>query len=506
MTSINKDEFMGLEKVETKLMINKKFEVTNGASTTTLTILDNLIQKLHSIALIDSSAFIVAYLPTKIEKTTKKGNDAQTTDWENRAYFVANVKGHPVRRQIFPFDDDYLTKNYSINVIPTWQVRWDPQDVQKYLKEKEPTEPQLLFNLLKEKAKFYLEFENESSYDFFVLWSIGTYFHILFDAYPYVDLLGTKRAGKTKALEFLKLTCFNAIMSPDLSSASMFRLIELTNGTILLDETEQFKNQKLENAQHVRILLNQGFLKDQHAYRVSKDTFQPESYDLFSPKALAHINSFDDVLEDRCIQIIMRRSTNKGIQDTYPNDSDLDFSQIRNLSYRLFLDYVNEINGLKIEAQKLLPVSGREKLLWIPIITLALFFERHGVEKVVASVIALATASSKGRQLTDEQDNLDYRIVNYLETQITEQGWKTISDLYKSIVEREEEYQINSKWFTRSKLSETLKRLGMMTERKESGISWLISKEEVEAVKKRLGIGAEKTTEPTSSTETTTLE
>lgn len=501
MTIPNANEAFELEDhLETRLMINKKFEIMENGKPVTVIVLDHQIRELHSQSLIDGSVFICIYLPSSKEIQIK---DVTITEWQNRAYFIAKVKGHPISKQIFPFDDSYLKRYYKINVMPTGNPRWNYDDFESYLKEKEPNDPKQLFELQKQNCKKYLGFEEESIYDLIVLWGIGTYFHRLFDAYPYLDFTGTKRAGKTKALEYLKLVAFNSMMSPDFTGSSVFRLVELTSGTILLDESEQFRNQKSDNAQHVRTLLLQGFLKDQHAYRISKDTFQPESFNLYSPKALAHINSFDDVLEDRCIQIIMKRSTNKTIQDSNPNESDFDFAKIRNLSYRFFLDYANEIDSLRIDAQKIIPLAGREKLLWTPIITLALFFENHGIKGLTDSIIKIAKRSSKDRQLVDEQENLDYRIVSYLETQVTEHGWKTVSDLYKGLVEREEEYQIKADWFTRHKFTDALRRLGLKTMRKPEGICWLISQEEIDQIKARLEIGSEKATESAETTQTT---
>ena len=138
-----------------------------------------------------------------------------------------------------------------------------------------------------------------------------------------------KGTGKTKTLEIIKLTAFNSIMSPDLTGSSLFRLVEQTGATILLDEAENFrKYEKSEQMQHVRTLLMQGFKKDQHAYRTNKDNLNVEAFNLYSPKALGHINAFDDVLEDRCIQIVIKRALSKEIQNKHPNESDQTFVKI----------------------------------------------------------------------------------------------------------------------------------------------------------------------------------
>lgn len=502
MTLPSFDEFnqLSIPTVETQMMINKKFETIENGISTIIEVLDNPIQKLKALSFVNDEPYVVTYLPTRKEKVIgTKNNPLRVIKHENSAFFVTNHKLYGKR--IFPHSDEYLSSKFEINVMSAGLVRWEPEDVQKFLKEKNSSDPKNLFDLHLKKVRQYIEFENEARQNFHILWDIGTYFHVLFNAYPYYDLFGTKRAGKTKALEYLKLTAFNPVMSPDFTGASIFRLISLTCGTILLDESEQFRNQKSESAQHVRTLLNQGFLNDQYVYRINKDTHEPESFDLYSPKALAHINTFDDVLGDRCIQNIMTRSTSKTIQDSYPNEYDHDFKTIRNLSYRIFLDYANEINELKLEAEKRLDLPGREKLLWTPIVTLAIFFENHGVTDLIKSVLKLAYKSSKDRQMNDEIENIDYRIVKYLETQITEKGWRTISELYTGLQVRATDFEINTDWFSRHKLSDTLARLGLKKERKENGVSWLISSEEIKALKDRLGIG----TETSESTETTAL-
>ena len=95
--------------------------------------------------------------------------------------------------------------------------------------------------------KKYIDFPEEHDYIYLNLWNIGTYFYELFDAYPGNDFTGTKRAGKSKVLEFQKYVCFNALMSPDMTGSSLFRIIEGIGATLLLDETENFKNKKKTN-------------------------------------------------------------------------------------------------------------------------------------------------------------------------------------------------------------------------------------------------------------------
>src|SRR5207245_5259166 len=169
MTSLSNNESFELnDSIETQLMLYKKFEVIDNGKRVILIILDHQINELYSQSLIDESAFICVYFPTSTEKITKtNGQEIITTDYQNRAYFIANLKKGPIHKQILPFDDPYLKKHYKINVMPNGNPRWNHVDFEKYHREKEPTEPKQLFELQKQTCKKYLEFDDESIYDMF---------------------------------------------------------------------------------------------------------------------------------------------------------------------------------------------------------------------------------------------------------------------------------------------------------------------------------------------------
>jgi len=489
-----------------KIKPDNIFEYDKGNTTIKRIILNDKLKILKPQNILndeDQTVMILVYLPEKTIRTIKHGKKILKTEtFANSAYLIQHKPSvqFPIKKYKIPYDAPELEQNFRVDVLPEWNdVRWDPKDIDKWRHEKTPTEPTKVFELMLATAKKYLDFSDEEDYIYFVLWNIGTYFYRLFNAYPYNDYTGTKRAGKTKSLDYQKHVCFNAIMSPDMSGSSIFRIIQGLGATVLLDETEQFRNRKNDNAQQIRTLLLQGFMKDQFAIRsASKDKdFTPTLFDLYSPKSLAHINSFDDVLADRCIPQIMKRSTNRKISDTWPEEKDHSFQQIRNLCYRLFLDYANEIYKLKENTVNLLSVSGRELLSWTPLITLALFFENHGLSGLVKAIQTKVTTSSAERQLQDEQDNYDYKIVEFLDRigiEVAEQveknpkGWITISKLYEHLISDSKEFGINVEWFSRNKLSNTLRRLGLKNEKKAEGISWLVTRQSIAEVKQMLGI------------------
>jgi len=511
-TFLTKEE---IKKAEQKSKKSTKFQYTTIPKkdvVVTQTIQDFKIVPLRPIFynLETTKRMILVYLPTKVEtETGNEENLVKKTEFENKAYFVVQNRKATVRkrREILPIDDSYFKDKFKINILPIWEdVRWQISDLKKWITETKFTEPKLIYELLDKTCRKFLEFASEQEYIKFNLWNIGTYFYELFDCYPYNDFTGLKGSGKSKCISFQKLVCFNAVMSADITSSATFRLIQGLGCTLLLDETEQFKNQRNDKAQEVRTLLLQGFLKNQWAIRneSTKDkSFIPTQFNIFSPKSLAHINGLDDVLEDRCIANINKRALNQDVKNSWANEQDKDTEQIRNLCYRLFLDYSEEILSLKEEAENLLPVHGRERMLWTPIMTLAVFFEKHGIENLVSKINECVKVSSKQKQAYDEIENRDFRILDYLDklavnfAQDKERiknnplGWLPHMECYNELIMRKDQFDINPDFFTKKTLSETFTRLGIIKEKKEGGYSFLITRSVIDDIKKRYDLGQE---------------
>lgn len=496
-------EFYQKEKEE-KLTGNKKsyFTVSRKSKNYSVQVLGHEIQQIRPITLLDDGTrMILVYLPVKVQEIDKDGNLGESK-FENKAFFVINGS----EKRILPADHNELKENYKINVLPSgFELRWNLADLNKWLEESEKSNPKELYDLQQTQTEKYLDFEHGNDYVYYNLWNIATYFYEVFGAFPYNDYTGTKRAGKTKALEFQSHVCFNAILTPDISGSALFRTIEGTGATVLLDETEAFKREKNEQAQQVRTLLLEGFLKDKLAIRTegsSDNGFTVTNFNLYSPKSMGHINTLDDVLGDRCIELLMLRSKNIEKLNTWPTKRDAEFVKLRNFCYRLFLDYGEEIRELQEEARKLLNVSGRELQVWTPIITMALFFENHGCIDLVKSIQEKITKSSGQRQITDEQGNKELKVLRFINEKILSivnevvgqkknpPGWIPISEIFKRLADGDtaKEYEINLEFYKQKQLTEDLHRIGFTQERKSAGYSWEITDETVQAAKDRLGM------------------
>lgn len=472
---------------EEKKDFNKIDRVTLDDSFIEYEILDHEIRELYSQALYDEVSYVCVYFPTKV--TITKGEPPKLkreTKYDNIAHIVAYDFKKPVgmRKRKIAITEPWLTANFRVNVKESWsKVAWPYKNFREWLDTNEQTNPTVLFDKINSVLHKYLDMPDKESYIVLALWIIGTYFYRMFDAYPYLDFIGTKRAGKTKVLELIKQTSFNSVMSPDMTGSVVFRLVEQTGCTLLFDEAEYFKNQKSETAQHIRTLLMQGFMKDQFAYRTNKDSMKVEGFNLYSPKAMGHISFFDDVLEDRCIKLLMKRTINKEIQNSHPNSDNPIFVEIRDLAYRTYLENANNVTTWSNIASESMLVYGREKLLWHPIMTMAIMLEGFGMTGLRESVIEYTNRSHEDRQITDESSNTDIKIARYVADTFESDTWYVTKALYGDLIAKGEDYDIKAEYLSMRAFTNTLRRLGVIRAKKEDGINWMVTKDDLSRIR-----------------------
>ena len=148
------------------------------------------------------------------------------------------------------------------------------------------------------------------------LWIVHTYAFTLRQVTTYIGVLSPeKRCGKTTLLELLGNLAHEATPAANISPSALFRVIEATRPTLLIDEADTF----LQGRDELCGILNAGYRKDNaYVIRVAesksrKDT-QPSTtatqlvrYSCWCPKVMAAIGRLPETLADRCIVITMQR-------------------------------------------------------------------------------------------------------------------------------------------------------------------------------------------------------
>ena len=229
---------------------------------TTYRLTDEEPQKLRPLTLDrDDNKLTLVYL--NVEEIVTDREDGI----KPKAFFVENGKHG---KHLVALNNPELQKKYSTHIYHEFTDlvgRWKNADIQAYLASDTKVNPKEIFeNLLKLERKY---FENEYDYDYFyeACWKVHTYFYTLFPLTPYNDYTGMKNTGKTKRLNLNKMICYNAWSSGDSTIASLFRTIEGTGSTMILDETEMLGDSKADN-QELQSILRNGFQNGGRVTRV----------------------------------------------------------------------------------------------------------------------------------------------------------------------------------------------------------------------------------------------
>ncbi len=125
---------------------------------------------------------------------------------------------------------------------------------------------------------------------------------------PYLRVLGPPGSGKTRFLEVVGSLCYRTTrVSGCATSAALFRMIDLIQGTLAIDETDFNKSDLWADVVKV---LNEGYRTGGYVIRNvgERANYKTTAFRVFCPKLLAARRRFqDEALESRCFTHEMPR-------------------------------------------------------------------------------------------------------------------------------------------------------------------------------------------------------
>lgn len=155
------------------------------------------------------------------------------------------------------------------------------------------------------------------------LWVAHTYVFEMFHYSPRLLVTGPeKRCGKTLVLRLIGALCNNPKRCDGITSAALFRTIESSKPTMLLDEADTFLGGPRPN-EDLRGVINSGHQKGGAIIRCVGDDHEPVEFGVFCPLALSMIGKPPDTIEDRSVVVSMRRKNRHEKVDRLPLGQDL---------------------------------------------------------------------------------------------------------------------------------------------------------------------------------------
>ncbi len=166
---------------------------------------------------------------------------------------------------------------------------------------------------------------------------------------PYLRALGEFGTGKTRFIQTVGSLCYKPMfLAGATSDAYLFRVIELFNGTLVINEFERV-NSDLQS--QITIILNNGYEKGMPVGRVEGDkTREPRTFNVFCPKIFSTRKRFSDqALESRIISVPMRCTTRQDIPSFLDEIFWKEAERIRN---KLLFYRFKNLNNLLIQEKE----------------------------------------------------------------------------------------------------------------------------------------------------------
>jgi hypothetical protein len=258
--------------------------------------------------------------------------------------------------------DNKIIFDVGSRVLLEVGTKWGKEMINDFVDN--PTTPSGCFYKIKELLREHVEFSKECIYGLLSAWIIATYFYQIFDAFPFLLILGKKGCGKSRLLDILERLSFNAIKTKGVTVAALSDTTDGIRGTFLIDQAESLSNP--DNGEMVGILADsysRGGGKRRVVDMSSKGRKVLE-FETYSPKVFATYKNIHYDLRDRCIEMVMLRGEN---DFPYPKASSPIWREMRDELYRLLLTQWKEV--VKIYPQTGMHVKNRVKELWQPIET-----------------------------------------------------------------------------------------------------------------------------------------
>lgn len=159
------------------------------------------------------------------------------------------------------------------------------------------------------------------------LWILYTYVHRKARVSPILAIESPDmRCGKTTLLRLLDGLVSRPLAVSNISAASLFRVVEQYEPTLLIDEADAF----LKDNEELRGILNSGHTRGTaYVIRTVGEDHEPRRFSTWCPKAIALIGNLPRTLTDRSLTIPMRRKRPDEVIAKLPLDIVEMFGDVR---------------------------------------------------------------------------------------------------------------------------------------------------------------------------------
>jgi len=358
----------------------------------------------------------VFYFGTKIYD--EKGDAYDTVVTSDKTTYVNWNSNNQIKNKFglvykWPFFDGILDMQWSNAGIKKWLY---DSSVNIAINE--------IFNKVLEKNKFFMDYQDERWHKFVALDIISSYFTEIFECKGRTIFSQEHGSGKSRQCELYKMLAFNSAMSIDWTESAIFRSIESTKSTIIIDNFDEIPEE-----------LRKSMMSVFRAYRKSKTVRtegekkrQPLGFDLFTSMILNNILGLDEVSEDRARKPKLLKSKNMEIVNKKINQKSPEWQELRDDFYICALQNWKIVLETyeKMKEERLI---GRELEVYEDILVLARVINNELYEEML-NLILSEIEQKKIRELSRDYLYLGMKaVLETLEREKTTEEWIRITDI-----------------------------------------------------------------------------
>ena len=299
------------------------------------------------------------YIGTKVYRGTKGTDGIVRSSKDIKInFYPLGDKDNPLPNEIKREGINYRYPFISEVLDYTWSNNKTPYSIKEFCfgKNKKVSLEECYKDTYKNFKKF-MDYQDENMYISKSCDILKSFFLPCFEAMGRTFDNAEKGSGKTRTALLYDLQMFNPIMSADISKASMFRIIEGTSASLIIDDFDAINDeQKLEQTQIIRT----GYKRGLKTIRSGKDRgFTPEPFNIFNSMLINNVGGLDEITQDRCNTYYLIKSTNKKIQDKKIKPSDYKWKLERDKKYYSAMLHWKKVKKT-YENLEVAGLSGRE--------------------------------------------------------------------------------------------------------------------------------------------------
>ena len=144
------------------------------------------------------------------------------------------------------------------------------------------------------------------------------------------------QCGKTTLLDILYRLVMRPLLAGNVSAASVFRVVEVAQPTLMIDEADTF----LPGNDELRGVLNSGHRRGGSVIRVVGEAMEVREFSTFAPAAIAMIGNLPGTLADRSISIALKRKRADEAVESFRYDRTEELDQLARMCARWAADNI----------------------------------------------------------------------------------------------------------------------------------------------------------------------